>query len=207
MRLIESYISKNESVFPELRLYVELIENAKANLTSSPDISIECSRALFEAIAKILIKHFLGANFREKDFNGTDSHKLIQQALVDLSEHIDDYEPDFIKRTVSVVNHVAEIRNARCEVAHGRILPKEQQSSEEFASLILNICDALSVYMLQSLEKAIRKEPADIAYKDNPEFNEMLDDSNSLGGKLLYSKALYDQDYIAYEELLDAYLM
>lgn len=206
MQLIESYIKQHTGFLGDLSLYNELIRNARANLDLSPDISIECSKALIEAVSKILIKHVMGENFREKDFNKVDSHKLVQKALEDALGDIGDFESDFVRRVVSVVHHVAEIRNERCEVAHGRALPKEVASSREFAFLILNVSDALTFYMLQSLEKIERNKPSALMYDDNPAFNDALDAQYPLEGKLLYSKALYEQDFLVYEELLEEYL-
>ena len=42
-------------------------------------------------------------------------------------------------------------------------------------------------------------------YQDNPEFNEWLDNENPIGD-LSYSKALFDQDQVAYEQELENYL-
>jgi hypothetical protein len=46
------------------------------------------------------------------------------------------------------------------------------------------------------------KEP--IRYEDNNDFNEELDANNPIAG-IKYSRALYDQDFVAYEEALEEY--
>jgi hypothetical protein len=46
----------------------------------------------------------------------------------------------------------------------------------------------------------------ELAYEDYPEFNEKLDTENQVGLLRSYSKALFDQDPVAYEEELENYL-
>jgi len=46
----------------------------------------------------------------------------------------------------------------------------------------------------------------EIAYEDNTSFNDWLDETHIMEGKLLYSKALFEQDYIAYCDQLESFL-
>jgi hypothetical protein len=45
----------------------------------------------------------------------------------------------------------------------------------------------------------------ELEYEDHPEFNEWLDNENPIAN-LSYSKALFDQDQVAYEQELENYL-
>ena len=67
----------------------------------------------------------------------------------------------------------------------------------------MNITDNMLYYVLHSFSKvSLIKE---LEYEDNLEFNEWLDNENPLAN-LSYSKALFDQDQVAYEQELENYL-
>lgn len=67
----------------------------------------------------------------------------------------------------------------------------------------MNITDNMLYYVLHSFSKvSVIRE---LEYEDNTEFNEWFDTKNPLDN-LSYSKALFDQDQVAYEEELENYL-
>ena len=67
----------------------------------------------------------------------------------------------------------------------------------------MNITDNMLYYVLHSFSKvSLIKE---LEYEDNSDFNEWLDNENPLGF-LSYSRALFDQEPVTYQEELQNYL-
>ena len=56
--------------------------------------------------------------------------------------------------------------------------------------------------MLRRLDQLVEPE---LLYDDNPEFNDHLDEQYPLDGTILYSKALFDQEFLDYEIQLSDY--
>jgi hypothetical protein len=98
---------------------------------------------------------------------------------------------------------IGNIRNDRGDISHGRLSPKPEQSDTHFSNFVMALTDSFASYLLISFSKvSITKE---LEYEDNIDFNEWLDNENPLGN-LSYSKALFTQDQVAYEEELENYL-
>jgi hypothetical protein len=81
---------------------------------------------------------------------------------------------------------------------------KEQVNDADFADFIIGITDNLCTYMLRRLDQLSEKE---LRYEDNPAFNDYLDEVNPMPGKILYSKALFEQEFETYEIQLDDYML
>ena len=116
---------------------------------------------------------------------------------------------------------IANLRNARGDISHGRAVPKVLQSDVELARLVMEITNSLLRYTLASffvidLEKQAKEieeeerqsaqEEDLIKYEANPEFNDLLDEEYPYEGKLLYSQALYELYYEDYEIRLQTHL-
>ena len=68
----------------------------------------------------------------------------------------------------------------------------------------MSLSDSFAAYLLVSFSKIpITRE---LEYQDYPEFNEQMDKDNQLGFLRSYSRALFDQDPVAYEQELQNYL-
>ncbi|HXD35000.1 MAG TPA: hypothetical protein VN643_28020 [Pyrinomonadaceae bacterium] len=112
-------------------------------------------------------------------------------------------EVDFVRRSVGVIQLIADIRNKRGDISHGKLAPKELSSYAQFSKLVMHMTEGIAFYMLQQFFEIDLSFAEEIAYDDNPEFNEWLDTNNPISG-ISFSRALFDQDNVSYsEQLLD----
>lgn len=193
-------LAKNEwiSEFETLLLAIE------ANVESEPDIAIESCKSLLESIAKTILNK-LDATYNDKKANDTAVHTLLGNAKQLLLENVSENQEAIITRFTSSVQAINDVRNASGDISHGKKLPKEKRSSVQFAKTIKSFTDSFASYLLYlflSIDFSYQEPPK---YEDNQEFNEKLDEANPIGERLLYSKALFDQDFLVYEDLLDSY--
>ena len=98
-----------------------------------------------------------------------------------------------------MICRMAELRNERGDISHGKSAPKEVTSTKESAKMIMHVTDGITSYILGSFFKIDLTYKEEIQYDDYPVLNEMLDEENPLDG-ISYSRALFDQDNVAYME-------
>ncbi len=179
--------------------HLSLIESY---IEEKPDISIETCKALIEGIS-ILALHLL----KQEPLNSHPDNNLFglfTRALSELQKGRGFSDVDMVKRLGSVVHYLGELRNSHCDIGHGRASLKDQVNDADFAELIIGITDNLCTYMLRRLDQLNEEE---VLYEDNPAFNEYLDEESPMPGKILYSKALFEQEFETYEIQLGDYLM
>ncbi|MFA5923151.1 MAG: abortive infection family protein [Methylococcaceae bacterium] len=204
MLLTRNIIDINISANEWLSEYETLLLEIEVNIENEPDISIESCKSLLESIAKNILKR-LDSTYSEKKASDTDVHVLLKNAKEKLLEKILDSEDDLIKRLISVVQRITELRNERGDISHGKTLPKKTRSSVQLAKTIKSFTDAFASYLLHLFLSIdlLYQEP--LRYEENPDFNQFLDEINPMTGGLLYSKALFHQDLTSYEEELETY--
>jgi hypothetical protein len=195
IELIERHADENS----ELRYYIPIIEKAEHNEEQHPDICIECCASLFQGVSKTIVNR-LNPPEDKKAFENSAIGWQVKQALQCLASKDGGVtEIDFPRRVESLVQIVGELRNQRGDISHGRAVPKELQSDRSLARLVLNVTEPVLRYMLATYF-ALKPERTFIPpYGENEKFNEVLDEANPMPGKLIYSKALYDQfpeDYV-----------
>jgi len=188
--------------YSDIEYYLVIIENIESNVQNNPDISIEACKSLIEGISKFILKILLGENYKSEQIDKSDFHSLVKYSLSKLSDHNEDIEQDFVNKVNKLVVSIGEIRNKRGDISHGKLSPKEYCSDCLFANLVMEVTDSLIHYILTCFSKIDLKSI--IEYQDNPDFNEWLDDSYHFEN-LSYSKALFDQDFVAYEQELLSY--
>ncbi len=171
-------------------------------IEEKPDISIETCKALIEGVSKLAL-HLL-AQKPIDSHNNANFDDLFRRALSELQKGRGYSDVDLIKRLGSVVQYIGEIRNSHSDISHGRASLKDQVSDADFAELIIGVTDNLCTYMLRRLDMLSEKK---LLYDDNPEFNDSLDEQHPLDGPVLYSKALFDQEFETYEIALGDYTM
>lgn len=227
MQRTSKLIKENQAAFPDCAYYAPLFSKARRNITKHPDISIETCKSLLEGISKTIILG-LDSTAERSELDKKDVEPLVKAAARLLKANDDVIEEHFVNRVGGLAHSLGALRNARGDISHGKAAPKAVESGCDFARLCLQMTDAMAFYMLQSYfsvtqstaeeaeeedEDAVELLPGgipDIAYDDNPEFNDELDQQYPLDGKLLYSEALYRlyyEDYVieleAYQEELD----
>jgi len=68
--------------------------------------------------------------------------------------------------------------------------------------MIMHFTDSISSYILELFSKIDLTYKEIVEYDENPDLNDLLDDENPIEG-ISYSRALYDQDNVAYMERLN----
>jgi Abortive infection C-terminus len=175
--------------------HLDLIED---HIEEKPDISIETCKALIEGISKLSLHLLKQEPIIAKP---EDLSPLIKRALSALQEGRGFSDVETCRRFAGIVHYIGEVRNANCDIGHGRPSLKEQVNDADFAELIIGITDSICTYMLRRLDSLVEKP---LEYEDNPEFNALLDEQYQLPGRILYSRALFNQEFETYEiELAD----
>ena len=183
-----------------LEYYHSHLSLIESYIEEKPDISIETCKALIEGISILTLfllkQEPLGSHNKDKFSD------LFKRALSELQKGRGFSDVEMVKRLGSVVYYLRDLRNDHCDIGHGRASLKEQVNDADFAELIIGITDNICTYMLRRLDQLSEKE---VQYGDNPAFNEYLDEDNPMPGKMLYSKALFEQEFETYEILLGDY--
>lgn len=191
-----------ESRYTNIDYYQSIIQKIEENVESHPDISIESCKALLEGLSKFIWKQ-IDLSYDALVADKMDFHPVVRQAMTKLADLNEDIELDFVNKVNKLIVSIGEVRNKRGDISHGKLSPKEYFSESQFAQLVMNITDNMLYYILHSFSKiSVVKE---LEYEDNIDFNEWLDNENPFGN-LSYSKALFEQDNVAYEEELQNYL-
>ena len=206
MQQVKDLIHKHNDSHNEFEYYYSIIEKIEENINSQPDISIESSKALIEGICKTILLN-LDSSYTKSKLNSYALPKLFKTACDLIDEKIIDeqntFEIDFTSRAANLVLRMAELRNERGDISHGKPVPKEDVSTKECANMVMQVTNAVVSYILKvffSIDLSYREETE---YEDNPKFNEFLDENYPLDG-LYYSKALFDQDFVEYDEQFSA---
>jgi len=215
-------IQANAGQFPDCAYYLALFSQARRNAGKHPDICIETCKSLLEGISKTIILN-LDSTSSSDDLDAKGVEPLVKSAAKLLRVNDDVIEDHFINRVGGLAHALGALRNARGDISHGKAVPKLYNSSDHFARLCLQMTDAVCFYMLKSYFEASKALPADedggdkpeasvlpgglpdLAYEDNPDFNEDLDQRYPLEGKLVYSDALYRLFYEDYVIELEAF--
>ncbi|NQY33300.1 MAG: abortive infection family protein [Coraliomargarita sp.] len=180
--------------------HLELIE---LYIEEKPDISIETCKAIIEGVSKLSLHVLTGESLKTLDKEENLS-KLCKRALLELQKGRGFSDAAMCQRLSSIVHYLGEVRNAHGDIGHGRASLKDQVNDADFAELIIGITDLMGTYMLRRLEQLAEKP---VEYEDNHEFNEYLDELHDLPGKVLYSRALFEQEPENYEVELGDWLI
>lgn len=197
-------INENQDNFFEFQYYHLLIEKIEKNVDENPDVSIECCKSLIEGVAKTILKK-LKIDFKESGRDADNPKDLLNKMINGIPVTIP-FDPEFVSKSCALVTRMTEIRNKRGDVSHGKCSPKEIESDNHLAEFVMQITDSTVYYLLKIYFAADLSIFEDIKYEDNPEFNDYLDENYQLDG-IVYSKALFDQDIIVYQEQLENYLL
>lgn len=202
MKQTKGILQKIEETHQDVDYYYSIIEIIESNVDINPDISIESCKSLMEGISKFTLKQ-LDRGYDCHCVDKLEFQPLFKKSLSKLAEYSDSLEQDFVVRASSLIQLIGEIRNKRGDISHGKLAPKEIYSEKLFSNLVMQITDGLVFYILNCfLSIEPRKE---IQYNEFSEFNERLDEMNPIRN-LSYSKALFEQDIVAYKQELSDYL-
>jgi hypothetical protein len=206
-------IENNKDKFSDFEDYYRVIGVIEEKLEHSPDMTIESCKALVEGISKTIVSTLNPELTFRKDVND-----LFKQALDCMAQHTF-IEIDFIRKSGSLVLAIGTIRNNRSDISHGRAVPKTDKSDIKLSKMIMSITDEMLYYILNiyfSIDLGFEEvEEIDIIEEDeeiypydkeeHEAYNQMLDEQSGLND-ISYSKALYEQDFDAYNYGLEEFL-
>lgn len=202
MKQTATILKQLEERYNNIEYYNLLVSKIERNVNENPDIAIESCKALLEGLAKFIWNQ-VDSTYDSVAADKMDFHPLVRQSMNKLAELNEDIEIDFVNKVNKLIVSIGEIRNRRGDISHGKLSPKAYFSDIQFANLVVNITDNMLHYVLHCFSKV--EAIKELAYEDNPDFNEKLDSENDFG-YLSYSKALFEQDQVAYEQELQDYL-
>lgn len=215
--------------------YSLLIRKIENNINTNPDIAIESCKSLIEGLSKkalsTLSEEYNNSKKLRKDCNNklptlvkTAFDHVYQTTIeVDLFEPLYQIISDKVKtekiiqnanqklynRISKTISKIDAVRGNKGDISHGRIYPKLNESSIQFAKSIILITDAICSYMLHEMlerYKEIESSKDTLNYYDEKlkEFNRYLDESFEIKfpnfpiQSQLYSKILFDYELNEY---------
>lgn len=202
MTLTQNIIDKYEDTHEYFGYYKSIIHEIEVNQSSNPDISIESCKSLIEGVSKSILMR-LNKSMTEKRVNDYDAHDIFKVCCNYLGQN-QPLEIEFTRQGYNLVKRIAELRNERGDISHGKASPKSVLSAKESARMIIGVTDSIVHYLLVHFFKTDLSSQDEIGYEENEGFNLYLDESYPELG-LSYSMALFDQDPVAYEEQLRDY--
>ncbi len=199
MKLTRNIINEHIEVFENFQYYHTILDFIEDNIKTNPDISIESCKSLFEGISKSILS-VLDSNYSPAEIKKIKSvEQLVKKMFNKLKEFVDLEQFNYI---TTFVQEIGTIRNDRGDISHGRTAPKDISSQVEFAIMVVNSTDNFISYILNIYFSIERKTLNQYKYEDYEEFNQWLDEQDSAGFFKSYSFALYETDYIRYEQEL-----
>jgi len=203
MNKTRQIIDDNKDKFPEFQYYHNIIDKIEENIEKMPDITIESCKSLVEGVSKGILK-YLKEEYKQIGRKDGSTQNYLKRVLKKVSKN-SKVDIEFIRSTANFVKRIAEIRNERGDISHGKAAPKEAVSDKHLAGSIAHITDGLVCYLLSIFFDTDWSYLEEVKYEKNDEFNQFLDDGLEIEG-VTYSKALFDQDPISYKQQLENYL-
>jgi len=204
MKKTRTIIDNNKENFYEFDYYHNILDKIEENIEKMPDICIESCKSLIEGVSKTILNK-LNISYVEKGRNADTPRDLFKKAIDNIPVTIS-HDSEFVFKVCDLVSRMTEIRNKSGDISHGRSSPKEIESDKNLAIFISEITDSLAFYLLNIYFKADLSYIKGIDYDENIEFNAFLDSKND-NLDIIYSRALFDQDPVLYEEQLNNYLL
>lgn len=231
MELTKQAILKHKQDIEGLDGYIVVINEIENNVSVNPDIAIESCKSLIEGLSKKALELLSEEYQTNKGVRKLCDNKLpvlvtkafecvyknkfeidIHNSLYKLIKGKDKLNK-FIKlnsdaifeNANDAIQKIVAIRDNRGDISHGRIYPKKEESEIQLAKSIVSITDGICSFMIyefasqyQILESQLEK----LIYNNEFTFNEWLDRKYDIFSvKIDYSKLLYKNAYVKYEEL------
>jgi hypothetical protein len=196
-------INDNKERFSHFVYYLNLTDKIQENIELLPDISIESCKSLIEGISKTILKT-LNVAYIEKGRNADSPDNLVKKVIDELSKY-SNIDTVFSQGICSFVKRISEVRNERGDISHGKAAPKDVNSDVRLAMMVAHLTDGMVEYILKIFFGYDWSFVQVVKYEDNVNFNEFLDSQYELEG-VIYSQALFEQDFTAYNEKLKNYL-
>lgn len=223
MKQTSNILKQLETQYYNIEYYHTIVKEIEDNVEINPDIAIESCKSLFEGIGKFIISN-IDKSLKVEAINNFKYIRAVEKAIDLLKKKDPVFELDFSKGLLEALKELGEIRNDRGDISHGRLAPKAIQSDSHFSNLILTMTDSFASYLLISFSRV--PYTRELEYEDSGDFNLWLDNVYTVEIEdltaykkqekqstylnevrlLSYSKALFDQDQVSYEQALQNYL-
>jgi hypothetical protein len=201
MTLTQQILNRLPPRFGDFEYYQVIVGKITENQSPNPDIAIESCKSLIEGLSKLILKH-TDKSYRDNQRPTEELAPLFKKAVNALAERGADIEEQFTKAVGNFIHQLGSLRNERGDISHGKSAPKLISSTPHFATLVVQATDGLASFLLHELFALNLSDFVSIEYTDNSEFNYFLDDTYPMERGLSFSRALFDQDFVAYEEQL-----
>lgn len=178
----------------------------------APDIAFDAAKSLIESVCKTILKD-CGQEVDEKlDFQPLFRQTMQRLRLVP-DGHTGNDVPEAIRKTIngfnSVIQGLGELRNRSGAISHGKdayVLPLESVQAE----LAARAADTMVSFMVQASDGyTVRRAAPRLLYRDNPAFNEYVDENHSpvviFGQEYQPSEVLFQVDQDAYRNGLSEF--
>lgn len=186
--------------------YVSLVEE---NQVSNPNASLDGAKSILESISKTILAD-KNISYRSDETIGN----LVKQAFsslpvfVKLSTVEAEKSKAILNAFATISNSIGAFRNKHGFFAHGQDL-QSQKFDSYLLDLAISSSDLLASFLVISHAEDL-KDRSRIYYEECKVFNIWFDENNDSieisGIKISASKALFDQDEIAYKEKYFEYI-
>ena len=207
MQSVIDLINAHATRYPEFGYYIDHMREGVSHVHTQPDRCIENCKAVFEGICKALVLRMDSGTDRKKvdKFSLPD---LVDRAISCIERH--DTSGDFPASLIrELASTLGTLRNRRGDVSHGRAAPKDEASGDRLSRCLLANTETALRYMLEIFyeQPGVLAETTSaipqINYEDNPDFNDWVDAGDYHVGRVLFSLALFNQDYESYLDQLE----
>lgn len=186
-----------------LEQYERYIVQIEYNKTNDPIVAFEATKSFGEAIFKHILAHpRIKVEYSDILTSSSPSTYNLFKACVKALVDLDLLDIELLGFGQKFFNDISQIRNSVGIISHGKDLRSTAKLRSSKVEFTISITLSCIIILLEAYEGLLDVQPT--AYEENVDFNEFLD-SQYEGIGIKYSQALYDQDFIAYNELLDEY--
>ena len=191
--------TQRHRVFISAQSIIDRIQNES---TENPAVALESCKSLIESIAKTILDLMPDASTSYN--NRTDFHQLCKIAIEEVAgkSQADGHYLGVLLTFPNMMRVIGQVRSSAGEISHGQSYVDREEITEELSLLVIGITDVFCAHLLEMFFKQV---PDIIIYEEETDFNTWLDEENPMDLGISYSRALYDQDPVAYEESLNDY--
>lgn len=198
------WIKENIEKSPSFSSFVSYIQTIEETVVKNPTLCVETCKAFIEGICKTIL------NNKGQTFSSSIRFpKLVKETIDCVFIEDDIYKvvlSELANRISGVADKIGDIRNKVGFSSHGMDV-KNPKLTETFARFIVKTTDTLAGFILNCyLNNKDLDLDKRIHYEDCLDFNEQLDELYPLAiGDIILStsKALFEQDPIAYREAFE----
>lgn len=231
MELTKIKIKEFSVRIPGLEGYNTVIAKIEENINTNPDIAIESCKSLIEGLCKMALK-LISQDYErsnslrkqckndfpfliERTFNEVFENNVEASLYILLGNVIYEHNKKEVllkkakenlkSNLTKTIIKIAAIRHERGDISHGKIYPKDIESSTNLSKSIVSITDGICSYLIhefstQYLSKELETEKLD--YDSESEYNQWLNNqTDNFTAKIDFSYLLYKNSYEKYEEI------